>query len=40
MRTSIVWFRRDLRVTDNPALMAALAESDRVDRMRHRGLGT
>ena len=30
MRTSIVWFRRDLRVTDNPALMAALAESDRV----------
>ena len=30
MRTSIVWFRRDLRVGDNPALRAALADSDRV----------
>ncbi|MEA2423566.1 MAG: deoxyribodipyrimidine photo-lyase [Thermoleophilaceae bacterium] len=28
--TSIVWFRRDLRVRDHPALKAALAESERV----------
>lgn len=27
---SIFWFRRDLRLSDNPALMAALAESDEV----------
>lgn len=27
---SIFWFRRDLRLTDNPALLAALAESDEV----------
>ncbi len=26
--TAIVWFRRDLRVTDNPALAAAIAEAD------------
>jgi deoxyribodipyrimidine photo-lyase len=28
--TAIVWFRRDLRVRDHPALRAALAEADRV----------
>jgi deoxyribodipyrimidine photo-lyase len=28
--TAIVWFRRDLRLHDNPALAAALAGSDRV----------
>jgi deoxyribodipyrimidine photo-lyase len=28
--TAIVWFRRDLRVRDNPALRRALAEHDRV----------
>ena len=28
--TTILWFRRDLRVTDNPALHAALAQSDQV----------
>ena len=27
---SIVWFRRDLRINDNPALLAALAESDEI----------
>lgn len=27
---SIFWFRRDLRVGDNPALLAALAESDEI----------
>ena len=27
---AIFWFRRDLRLTDNPALLAALAESDEV----------
>ncbi|KGA04313.1 MAG: hypothetical protein GM47_1895 [actinobacterium acIB-AMD-6] len=27
---SIVWFRRDLRISDNPALLAALAESDEI----------
>ena len=27
---SIFWFRRDLRLADNPALLAALAESDEV----------
>lgn len=30
MRTAIVWFRRDLRLADNPALNAALASFDRV----------
>ena len=30
MSTTIVWFRRDLRVHDNPALAQACAESDRV----------
>lgn len=29
-RTAIVWFRRDLRLTDNPALTAALDTHDRV----------
>jgi deoxyribodipyrimidine photo-lyase len=29
-RTAIWWVRRDLRLTDNPALRAALAEADRV----------
>ena len=28
--TAIVWFRRDLRVHDHPALRAALAEHERV----------
>ena len=28
--TALVWFRRDLRVHDHPALRAALAEHDRV----------
>ena len=27
---SIVWFRRDLRINDNPALLAALEESDEI----------
>lgn len=31
-RVAIVWFRRDLRVSDNPALMAAAAEADFVVR--------
>lgn len=30
MRTVIVWFRQDLRLADNPALRAALAEAERV----------
>jgi deoxyribodipyrimidine photo-lyase len=29
-RTAIVWFRRDLRVHDHPALSAAHGEADRV----------
>jgi deoxyribodipyrimidine photo-lyase len=29
-RTAVVWFRRDLRVHDHPALRHALAEADRV----------
>jgi deoxyribodipyrimidine photo-lyase len=29
-KTAIVWFRRDLRLADNPALSAALDRSDRV----------
>jgi deoxyribodipyrimidine photo-lyase len=28
--TAIVWFRRDLRVRDHPALRAAVAEADGV----------
>ena len=28
--TTLVWFRRDLRLADNPALAAAVADSDRV----------
>jgi deoxyribodipyrimidine photo-lyase len=28
MRRSILWFRRDLRLTDNPALLAAIRESE------------
>ena len=28
--TAVVWFRRDLRLHDHPALVAALAEADRV----------
>ena len=35
-KVAIVWFRRDLRVSDNPALMAAAAEADFVVR-RERG---
>ena len=30
MSTSIMWFRRDLRLADNPALCAAVAASDEV----------
>lgn len=30
MNRAILWFRRDLRLTDNPALRAALTECDRV----------
>ena len=30
MSTALVWFRRDLRLTDNPALSAALASADTV----------
>jgi len=30
VRTAIVWFRRDLRLTDHPALGAALAAADRI----------
>ena len=29
-QVSIFWFRRDLRISDNPALLAALAEGDEV----------
>src|SRR4051812_46009959 len=29
-RTALVWFRRDLRLHDHPALQAAVAEYDRV----------
>ena len=31
-KVAIVWFRRDMRVSDNPALMAAAAEADFVVR--------
>ena len=27
---NIIWFRRDLRIADNPALLAALKSSDEV----------
>ena len=30
MSTGLVWFRRDLRTTDNPALDAATAEHEHV----------
>ncbi|WP_367275532.1 deoxyribodipyrimidine photo-lyase, partial [uncultured Nevskia sp.] len=30
MSTALVWFRRDFRVADNPALIAALAAHDQV----------
>lgn len=30
MNTALVWFRRDLRLSDNTALLRALAENDRV----------
>lgn len=30
MKTAILWFRRDLRLSDNPALNAALASAERV----------
>ncbi len=30
MKTAIVWFRRDLRLTDNPALEAALEQFERI----------
>ena len=33
-KVAIVWFRRDLRVSDNPALMAAAAEADFVVRRK------
>jgi deoxyribodipyrimidine photo-lyase len=29
-KTTLVWYRRDLRLSDNPALAAAVADSDRV----------
>ena len=28
---SIFWFRRDLRLNDNPALLAAMAEGEVID---------
>ena len=30
MKTSIIWFRRDLRVNDHPALLAAIESADQV----------
>ena len=30
MNCAILWFRRDLRLTDNPALRAALANCERL----------
>ena len=30
LRRSLVWFRRDLRLRDNPALAAAVAESNQL----------
>ena len=29
-KRSIFWFRRDLRLADNPALLAAIAEADEI----------
>lgn len=29
-KRSIIWFRRDLRISDHPALLAAIAESDEI----------
>ena len=29
-RTALVWFRRDLRLTDNPALMYAVAHAEQI----------
>ena len=29
-KTSIIWFRRDLRISDHPALLAAIEESDHI----------
>ena len=29
-KRSIVWFRRDLRITDHPALLEAIASSDEI----------
>ena len=30
MKRAIFWFRRDLRLSDNPALLAAIANSDEI----------
>ncbi|TVQ72155.1 MAG: deoxyribodipyrimidine photo-lyase [Chromatiaceae bacterium] len=30
MTTALIWFRRDLRLADNPALMAALEQAERI----------
>lgn len=30
VKTALVWFRRDLRLTDNPALLTALTGADRI----------
>jgi deoxyribodipyrimidine photo-lyase len=35
--TSVMWFRRDLRLADNPALLAALNDAGRVDNGSDRG---
>jgi deoxyribodipyrimidine photo-lyase len=29
-KTSIIWFRRDLRINDHPALLAAIESADQV----------
>ena len=29
-KTSIIWFRRDLRINDHPALLAAIESSDQI----------
>ena len=29
-KTSIMWFRRDLRINDHPALLAAIESADQV----------
>lgn len=36
--TAIIWFRRDLRVDDNPALLAALSSARSVVRVGTEGL--